>query len=124
VTIHLDTSAVIGSLTEPQASLDHLVSLVENGHRLLLSSIVLYEWLRGPRTPAELLFQEELFPRAAAVPFDAEAAVEAARLYTAVNCPRGREVDLAIAAAALSCGAALWTLNESDFRDIPGLQLV
>jgi predicted nucleic acid-binding protein len=28
-----------------------------------------------------------------------------------------------VAACALTCGAALWTLNTDDFRDIPGLGL-
>jgi len=38
--------------------------------------------------------------------------------------PRGRELDLAVAASAMVHGAAIWTLNPGDFRDIPGLRLV
>ena len=60
----------------------------------------------------------------AAVPFDAEAATQAARLYRQTSRPRGREVDLAVAACALVQGAALWTLNHDDFRDLPGLELM
>jgi len=45
-------------------------------------------------------------------------------LYRQVKRPRGREIDLAIAACALSSGAALWTLNVSDFRDVPELSLI
>ena len=37
---------------------------------------------------------------------------------------RGREIDLAVAACALADGAALWTLNQRDFDDIPNLKLV
>jgi predicted nucleic acid-binding protein len=33
-------------------------------------------------------------------------------------------VDLAIAACAIVHGAALWTLNPQDFKDVPGLELV
>jgi predicted nucleic acid-binding protein len=33
-------------------------------------------------------------------------------------------VDLAIAACALANGAAFWTLNRADFRDIAGLRLL
>ena len=33
------------------------------------------------------------------------------------------DVDLAIAACAIEWGAALWTLNRSDFDDVPGLTL-
>jgi predicted nucleic acid-binding protein len=36
---------------------------------------------------------------------------------------RGREIDLAIAACALTLGARLWALNPRDFRDLPGLDL-
>ena len=31
--------------------------------------------------------------------------------------------DLGVSGCALTCGAALWTLNADDFRDIPGLGL-
>jgi predicted nucleic acid-binding protein len=36
---------------------------------------------------------------------------------------RRREIDLAIAAGALTPGAPLRTLNPRDFRDLPGLEL-
>jgi len=88
-----------------------------------MSAIVLYEWLRGPRRPAELSDQEALFPREAAVAFDSEAAALAARLYASLSRARGREIDLAIAACAIAHGASLWTLNRSDFVDIPDLKL-
>jgi predicted nucleic acid-binding protein len=36
---------------------------------------------------------------------------------------RHRQADLAIAACALEHNAQLWTLNEPDFADVPGLNL-
>jgi predicted nucleic acid-binding protein len=48
----------------------------------------------------------------------------AATLYESVRRPQGREIDLAIAAVALTDGAALWTLNRHDFSDIPDLRLI
>ena len=122
--VHVDTSALIDALTGPRRSLDDLIRLVDEGHRLILSTIVLYEWWRGPRTRAELAGQQELFPPEAAVRFGVEEAVLAARLYREMPRARGREVDLAIAACAIANAAAFWTLNPGDFRDIPGLRLI
>lgn len=123
MTIHLDTSALVGALTGPRDVADRLYALVDDGHRLRLSAIVLYEWLRGPRTVSELRVQEELFPREQAVPFGTEAAAQAAALYARSPRPRGRGLDLTIAACALVDEAALWTLNPKDFEDVPGLRL-
>ena len=122
--VHLDTSALIDALTGPRRSLDALVRLVDAGHRLTLSTIVLYEWWRGPRTNAELAAQQELFPPEAAVSFGVEEASLAAQLSQSLPRARGREVDLAIAACAVANGAAFWTLNPGDFRDVPNLRLI
>lgn len=122
--VHLDTSALVDALTGPRRSLDDLERLVDDGHRLTLSTIVLYEWWRGPRTRTELAAQQELFPAEAAVAFGTDEATLAARLYRELPRVRGREVDLAIAACALANGAAFWTLNRADFRDVPGLRLL
>ena len=72
---------------------------------------------------AELAAQEELFPAEQAVGFGPAEAAAAARLYQAVARPRGREVDLAVAACALVAGAAIWTLNPGEFRDLPDVRL-
>jgi predicted nucleic acid-binding protein len=124
VIIHLDTSALVDALAGQRPSLDRLLSFVEAGHRLNLSAPALYEWLRGPRTLEELQDQETLLPRRAVVPLDTEAAATAASLYAELDNVRSREMDLAIAACAITNEAALWTLSEEDFRDIPGLKLV
>jgi len=58
------------------------------------------------------------------VAFGWQEASLAAELYRVIRRPRGREIDLAIAACALVHGAPFWTLNPHDFRDIPGLTIV
>jgi predicted nucleic acid-binding protein len=122
--IVVDTSALIDSLVGPKRSAPRMRALIEEGERLVLPTLVLYEWWRGPRWPEELAAQEALFPGETAFPFGIEQAEAAARLYGLVKRPRGREVDLAIAAHAVSRDALLWTLNREDFGDIPGLRLV
>lgn len=124
MTIHVDTSALIDALTGPRRSLDTLIRLTGEGHRLAVSTIVLYEWLRGPRTTADLDAQEALLPSESAVRFGPAEAALAAKLYRELSRVRGREIDLAIAASALANGAAIFTLNPEDFRDVPGLTLV
>jgi len=122
--IHLDTSVLVDALTGPRRSAPALRALIEASERISFSTLVLYEWRRGPRHPDELRAQETLFPGDEAAPFGAREAAVAAGLYKKVRRPRGREIDLAIAACAITHGAALWTLNPADFSDIPDLQLV
>ncbi|MGA3025774.1 MAG: type II toxin-antitoxin system VapC family toxin [Bryobacteraceae bacterium] len=121
--IVLDTSVLIDSLTGPRRSSAALREAIEKGERILLPSLVLYEWLRGPRMPAELAAQEALFPAESAIAFGPAEAAVSAELYRSVRRPRGREIDLAIAACAILRDAVLWTLNTADFADIPRLRL-
>jgi predicted nucleic acid-binding protein len=123
VTIHIDTSALIDAVTGPRTSRARMVQLVQGGHRLAVSTIALYEWRRGPRTPIDLDTEQALFPPEAIVAFDTRAAEAAAHLYLTVRKARGRDLDLAIAACAMVNGARLWTLNRKDFEDVPGLTL-
>ena len=89
----------------------------------MIPSLVLYEWLRGPHLSEEFAVQETLFPSEAAVPFGSKEAAVSARLYQSLRRPRGREIDIAIAACAIAREAELWTLNVADFKDIPSLRL-
>jgi predicted nucleic acid-binding protein len=122
--IHLDTSALIDALTGPRLSGPRLRRLIEEGERISLSSIVVFEWRRGPRTTEEIADQEDLFPSSDNIPFGATEALVAAEAYRKVKRPRGREIDIAIAACAIAHGASLWTLHPADFKDIPNLKLL
>jgi predicted nucleic acid-binding protein len=121
--ILLDTSVLVDALTGRRQSAAALAGAIGRGERIGLSTLALYEWLRGPRIERELSDQEELLPSNAALPFGAIEAVIAAGLYRRVTRARQRERDLAIAAVAIGHDAMLWTLDLDDFRDIPGLRL-
>jgi predicted nucleic acid-binding protein len=121
--IHLDTSVLVDVLTGTRRSARPLRRVLEQGERIAISALVLYEWLRGPRVESELTDQEDLLPAEEVVVFGHQEAERAAQLYRTVPRARGREFDLAVAACALVHGAALWTLTPEGFRDIPGLTL-
>lgn len=122
--IALDTSVLVESLGAGGALRNRLRSAFEAGDRVLLPTLVLYEWVRGPRIPEELAAQEALLPSDEAIPFGPAEAALAAHLYRTLPRARGRGVELAIAACALSWNAGLWTLNRKDFEDVPDLRLL
>lgn len=121
--IHLDTSVLIDALTGPKRSAQDLRDLLAGPEPVTISSIVLFEWLRGPRLEKEIEAQELLFPAADSAPFGFLEARIASHLYKTVKRARGREADIAIAACAQASGASFWSLNEKDFTDIPSLKL-
>jgi predicted nucleic acid-binding protein len=121
--ILVDTSVLVDALTGHRHLLPALTSTVGRGERLGIPALVLYEYLRGPRSAAEIAHQEDLLPADRALPFGAVEATIAARLYRVVPRARQREFDIAIAAVAIAHDVRLWTANTDDFRDIPGLQL-
>lgn len=121
--ILIDTSVLVDALTEPAPLGPALQTILDRGELLSLSVLVLFEWRRGPRNPRELAVQEVLLPSERALPFGPIEATRAAELYRMVRNPRRREFDIALAACALEWDARIWTLNPTDFRDIPGLKL-
>jgi predicted nucleic acid-binding protein len=121
--ILLDTSVLVEALGAGGRLREAFRSTIARGDRMAIPSLVLHEWLRGPRLMEELHAREVLFPDQEILPWGPPEARTAAGLYRTVRGPRGREMDLAIAAAALTRGADLWTLNVEDFADIRGLRI-
>jgi predicted nucleic acid-binding protein len=121
--IQLDTSVLVDALTGKRRSEPLLRRFIENGERIHLNALVLFEWRRGPRSPEEIEDQEILFPSDQTISFGSPEASAAADLYRKIKRPRGREIDIAIAACAITHQARLWTLNRADFIDIPHLKL-
>lgn len=121
--ILLDTSVLIATFTEPATLRPVYRRVLRERHRLVTSTLVLFEWMRGPRHPDELAAVKFAFPPTHIISFGVEEAARAGALYGNVSSPRRREMDLAVAATALVWEADIWTLNPADFRDIPGLRL-
>jgi predicted nucleic acid-binding protein len=121
--IFLDTSTLVDALTGRKHSEPDLRAAVVQGEQLYLTSLVIYEWFRGPRTAAEIADFERLFPSHRIIPFQTDDARLSAHFYRSLPRARVREMDLAIAAIAIRHDAPLWTLNPQDFRDIPRLRL-
>jgi predicted nucleic acid-binding protein len=121
--IHVDTSVLVDAFTGPRRSLAPLESATIKGEVVTFCSIVLYEWLRGPRTEDEVETVRAFFETDRLATFGERDARTAAALFRQVKRARQRQADLAIAACAIEDGAALWTLNAADFDDVPGLRL-
>ena len=122
--IHLDTSVLIDAFSGEKTLAAQLRRLLEGGERILFSTRVLFEWRRGPRIPEHIDAQEALFPSSDAIPLGVAEALLAADVYKRVSRPRGREIDIAIAACAIVHEAELWTVNAADYKDIPQLKLL
>ena len=116
--VHLVTSVLVDALTGPRRSLRALERTVAAGHVISVSALALYEWWRGPRTDEEIADQESLLPSSDAQPFGPSEARRAPTLYRALKRAPGRDMDIALAACAIEHGAAIWTLNPADFRDL------
>jgi predicted nucleic acid-binding protein len=102
---------------------------------LAITAITLAELAAGPlatEDPEERARRQDRLQRAEAtfdaVPFDTAAARAYGRIYAAVIAagrkPRGRQVDLLIAATALAADLPLYTCNPADFAHLTGLDVV
>jgi predicted nucleic acid-binding protein len=122
--IHLDTSVLIDVFSGEKPLAPRLRQLVDRGERISFSTLALFEWRRGPRMAEQIDAQEALFPSSEAIPFGSAEALLAADVYVKIKRPRGREMDIAIAACAIAHDAQLWAVNPADFNDIPNLGLL
>lgn len=121
--LFLDTSVLVDALVGPRRGWRVLETIIVSHHLLAVSTLVLYEWLRGGRSSAELAIQRRLVPPDRVIPFTSHQARLSAELYRALPRARARAADFGIAACALSHGMPLWTLNRDGFADVPGLRL-
>jgi predicted nucleic acid-binding protein len=84
--IFLDTSVLVEAITGRLETARALHRVIEQGERLAVSTLVLFEWLRGPRSAEQIELQQALLPLDRAVPFGPREAdfrdIPDLRLYT------------------------------------------
>lgn len=122
--ICLDANFLIGGVIEARPESRHLLDWFEAGETFCTPAPAWYEFLCGPVNLSQvntmLAFLTE-----GIIAFEESQALIAARLFNTVNRSRRLRVDAMIAAAAISQGARLATLNMADFGqfDPHGLEL-
>jgi predicted nucleic acid-binding protein len=122
--ICLDANFLIGGVSESRPESRHLLAWAAAGETFCTAAPAWYEFLCGPVTPAQIETMLA-FLQGGIIPFSADQAQVAARLYNAAERPRRLRVDAMIAATAISHRAALATLNTADFKHFTshGLEL-
>jgi predicted nucleic acid-binding protein len=122
--ICLDANFLIGGVSESRPESRHLLAWAAAGETFCTAAPAWYEFLCGPVTPAQIETMLA-FLQGGIIPFSADQAQVAARLYNAAERPRRLRVDAMIAATAISRQAALATLNTTDFKHFTshGLEL-
>lgn len=122
----LDSNTLIHYLQGREPVVKHMKSA--SPRDLRLPSVVAYELAYGTlrsQSDRRKQIMETIFAELVQAPFDAAAAIEAARLRVELEA-RGVAIaplDLMIAATALSLGATLVTNNTREFSRIEGLRL-
>jgi tRNA(fMet)-specific endonuclease VapC len=120
----LDTSVAI-HLRDGDEEISQRVN--ERREPLAFSMITLVELeggVRGPEADVRRARLEVLLETVTVRPFSRRDAAIYGQIVAALDFSRRKVLDRMIAAQAIHDGATLVTLNASDFRDIPGLELL
>jgi predicted nucleic acid-binding protein len=123
--ILLDTNYLITSLVPKSLEAQQVKDWIRKGQELCTSGICWYEFLCGPVEDEGILLVSFLI-RELVLPFTADQAKEASRLFNETGRKRHLRVDAMIAAAAIVSNAILATDNQDDFGEfLPyGLKLL
>ena len=122
--ILLDTNYLIRALVPDSVESEKIIDWFKAGIDLCTSSVAWYEFLCGPVDDKGVLTVQSLL-RERVLPFTADQAAEASRLFNATGRQRHLRVDAMIAAAAIIANADLATGNIEHFFEFRkyGLQL-
>jgi tRNA(fMet)-specific endonuclease VapC len=125
--ICLDTNILIAHKRAKKADKDKTVlyRLTTQGYRFAVSSITVYELLRGDNTDEDA-YWKAMFANMEVLPFDFACAEQAARIYKGLK-QKGLLIeaeDLFIGATALQHRLKLVSTNVRHFERIEGLALL
>jgi predicted nucleic acid-binding protein len=122
--IILDTNYLIAMVRRDRSAGEEIRGWLQRGESLATSAIAWAEFLNGPLGAGEVRRIDSLI-EGRIVPFGAEEAACASRLYREASCRREHRLDTFIAATATVANGALATRNRRDFvRFVPlGLNL-
>ena len=112
--ICLDTNYLIRGVSEGTAEADELIAWGEAGETLITPMAAWFEFLCGPVTQDQTMTIRAFLTDI--VPFAEAEAMEAARLFNAINRQRCLRVDAMIAATSITAKARLATRNRIDFE--------
>ncbi len=121
--VHLDADFLVKAVSAPGAERRQLLDLASSETPIGMSAVAWYEFTRGPRTPEQLALASMVIEEDDVVAFDAVLAQRSAETFRRLRSPRRRANDIAIGTTAAAHSAMLWTLNPSDFVDVPDLEL-
>ncbi len=123
--ILLDTNYLIKSLVPGDPEAVQVMGWLKAKEDLSTSGICWYEFLCGPVDDEGVLVVSSFLDQRI-LPFTADQAAEASRLFNQTGRKRHLWVDAMISAAAIITGARLATDNTSDFEEFVdlGLRLV
>ncbi len=114
--VHLDTDFLVFALSKAGPERQRLTVLSESDVEIQMSAIAWFEFLRGPRTPEQIVVARSLFFDDGVVSFAEETAEIAAEVFRSLGSPRRRAADIAIGVTAASMKAFLLTRSARDFR--------
>ena len=113
--IHLDSNLLIALADAADPHRADALRLMQPLPQAAVSSLAWWEFECGPVTAEGLAMLRIMLP-GGIIPFGAQEAAEAARLFNAVGRGRRFKFDSLIAATAILAGAKLATANPGDFQ--------